>query len=469
MKTKAQLFFQSLKGKKVAFVGLGVSHIETIQLFAREGIATFGLDRRKKEEFNPELLDAFEQLGVTIFFETDHILETDPPMDIVFRTPGMYYHTPALAEFHRCGGVVTSEMEVFFDLCPCPIIAVTGSDGKTTSSTLISEMLKEEGFTVHLGGNIGRALLPLIHDIQETHLAVVELSSFQLLSMRPAPAISLLTNITPNHLDVHKDFSEYIDAKKQIFLHQNAFSRTVLGIDNVTTAHFPPLVRGELSAFSLREEVPIFHGAYLKEDVLTLVQHGTELPLFHKDKIRLPGVHNVANYLGAIAATSGMVSPASMEKVATTFGGVEHRIEFVRELDGVSWYNDSIASSPTRSIAGIRSFPEKRLILIAGGYDKNIPYDPLAEEIVRHVDVLITMGATGPAIQKVVRSHPEYQQHPPHILEVSTMEEAVKQARQWSTPGDVVLLSPASASFDLYKNFEHRGHHFKKLVHHLDQ
>lgn len=455
-------FFKYLQGKTVAFAGIGVSHTETIKLFARQGVKTIACDRRDASAFKPELIDELDSLGVKLVLGGFNL--ADLGADIVFRTPGMYFLNPEITAYRQSGGIVTSEMEVFFQLCPCPIFAVTGSDGKTTTTTLISEFLKTTGKTIHLGGNIGRALLPEIFDISPDDYAVVELSSFQLISMRPAPMVSVVTNVTPNHLDIHSSMEEYIEAKKHIFLHQNAFSKTVLDYDDPITNSFDDLVRGCVAKFSLNKAV--YNGAYLKGDTLTVVRQGVETPLFNKSEIRLPGIHNVANYLTAIAATDGFVESSKLAEIARTFGGVEHRIEFIREHNGVKWFNDSIATSPNRAMAGIRSFSEK-LILIAGGYDKNLSYDPLAPDIISNVKLLILTGATSQKIKAAVKSRPNYKGDNPVIIDSPDLAAAVEAAHSHAQKGDTVILSPASASFDAYPNFEERGKHFKSLVNNL--
>ncbi|HIZ56338.1 MAG TPA: UDP-N-acetylmuramoyl-L-alanine--D-glutamate ligase, partial [Firmicutes bacterium] len=322
--------------------------------------------------------------------------------------------------------------------------------------------LKAQGKTVHLGGNIGRALLPIVEQIQETDVAVAELSSFQLISMRQSPDVAVITNVSPNHLDVHKDMEEYIQAKTNILLHQNAFSKAILNMDNEVTHSMSRYVRGRLMEFS-RRSVPA-SGAYLGEDgFLYMVENGKETKILHKDEIFLPGLHNVENYLAAISAVYGEVDIHNIQKVAQTFKGVEHRIEFVRELHGVKWYNNSIASSPTRTIAELNSFDQK-LIVISGGYDKNIPYEPLAPKLIEKAKILILMGNTGPKIEKAVKECAGYQPDMPKILHAADMEKAVTLAYAAAEPGDIVTLSPASASFDLYPNFEVRGRHYKSLV-----
>lgn len=454
-----EIFFEEMRGKKIALIGLGVTHTGLVKLLHEKGAIVTVCDKRSKPELGEAALE-LESMGIALKLGDSYIDELDA--DIVFRTPGMSFHSPALQKFRQRGGVVTSEMEVFFDICPCPIIGVTGSDGKTTTTTLIAKILEAEGKTVHLGGNIGRALLPHIFEINQDDFAVVELSSFQLISMRPLPKISVVTNITPNHLDVHSSMLEYISAKKNIFIHQNAFSRTVLNLDNEASASFAPEIRGECMMFSLNR--PVERGAWLDEFGSIFLEKGEErVKILDAANIRLPGRHNISNYLAAICAVSGLASPASIRKVAGEFCGVEHRIEFVRELDGVTWYNDSIATTPTRAIAGLRSF-ERKLILIAGGYDKNISYAPLAPEIIKGVKLLILTGATAPKIEEAVTGHPDYKEGFPAIVKVSDLPEAVRVAGLAACPGDVVSLSPASASFDVYKNFEERGRHYKELV-----
>ncbi len=457
---RIQAFFEEMRQKKVAFIGTGVSHTQLISLFRDKGIGVTVLDKRSAEQFQ-DVYDMLSGIGV-MFRLGEHYLDSLTDFDVIFRTPGMYFHHPALMQARKDGVVVTSEMEVFFDLCPCKIYGVTGSDGKSTSTTLIAEILAASGRTVHKGGNIGRALLPMIESIREEDAAVVELSSFQLISMRKSPDTALITNITPNHLDVHGTMEEYIQCKTNLIAHQNAFSRTVLNLDNDGTKELASLVRGKLCWFT-RREVPE-RGAFLREDgMLCYTENGNVTPVVHMDDIRIPGMHNVENFLGVIAALWGDADIPSIVKVAKEFGGVEHRIEFVRELNGVKWYNDSIATSPTRVLAGLRSFSQ-RIIVLAGGYDKKIPFEPMAETVCERVKLLILMGVTAEKIEKAVRGASNYDPEKIRILHVSSMEEAVQTAFREAQKGDIVTLSPACASFDLYPNFEARGQHFKRLV-----
>lgn len=462
--TKAQRYFMEIKDKRVAFIGTGVSHLELIKLFLSKGIRCVVCDKKTEDEFDELIYEELSAKGCE-FSLGEHYLDIIFNCDIVFRTPGMYYNDETITKARKAGVAITSEMETFFDLCPCKIYGVTGSDGKTTTTTLISEMLKAEGKRVHIGGNIGKALLPIVETMSDSDVAVVELSSFQLISMRQSPNVAAITNITPNHLNVHGTMEEYIGAKANLIAHQNGYSRTVLNEDNEETIKLADMVRGKLVTFSLKH--PVQKGTYLNDDgMLCYTEKGRTTEIVHKDDIRIPGIHNVANYLTAIAAVWGEVSIQSIVQVAKNFGGVEHRIEFVREIDGVKWYNDSIATSPTRVIAGLNSFNQK-LIVIAGGYDKKIPFEPLAEPVNKNVKILILLGATADKIEKAVTESPLYPESGLKIVRVKTLEEAVLTAQKMAEKGDVVTLSPACASFDLYPNFEARGRHFKRLVNEL--
>lgn len=459
MNNKLEQFYRYIQGKKVAILGIGVSNSGLFDMLSAHGARVIACDRKERDTITQEA-QKLEDRGIELRLGEGYLERLEA--DIVFRTPGMHFLGGEIQKLRERGMIVTSEMEVFFDLCPCTTIAVTGSDGKTTTTTLIAEMLKAQGRKVHLGGNIGRALLPLIETIAPDDVAVVELSSFQLISMRRSPDIAVLTNLAPNHLDVHKDMAEYIGAKKNIFAHQNAFGITVLNADNPPTIALKQELRSICRTFSLKQ--PVQNGVYLAQnsDIL-LAKNGHVQKIMNASDIRLPGIHNIANYLAAISAVSEMVGFDTISKVAREFGGVEHRIEFVRELDGVKWYNDSIATSPSRAIAGLLSF-DRKLILIAGGYDKKIPFEPLAPHIIERVKTLILTGDTSDKIEAAVRAHADYHEGCPKILHADHLEDAVKLARQMALSGDIVSMSPACASFDRYPNFEARGRHFKTLV-----
>ena len=451
-----------IQGKRVAFIGAGVSHKRCIEQFVELGAQVTLCDQKKSIEDFGDYADTLRRLNVALSLG-EHYTDGFAGQDIIMRTPGYEYFKPELQAAKAAGAMVTSEVELFFEFCPCEIVAVTGSDGKTTTTTLISKMFEAAGRKVFLGGNIGAALLPQLTDVTPDAVAVVELSSFQLISMRRSPKVAVVTNVTPNHLDHHKDMQEYIDAKRNVLLWQVPPCRAVLGYENDITRAMQSDCKGEQVWFTRLHETD--RGAFLRasDDTLCYAENGVVTPVLPRAEIKLRGLHNVENLLAAIAAVWGRVPVEAMRQVGSTFTGVEHRIEPVRVLDGVTYYNDSIASSPTRTIAGLRSFDQK-IILIAGGYDKKIPYEPLAPEIIAHVKTLVLMGATGPRIEKAVREHPDFDESKLTILHADNMQHAVELARSAAQPGDVVSLSPASASFDLYPNFEVRGRDYKNIV-----
>ncbi|MGN1320786.1 MAG: UDP-N-acetylmuramoyl-L-alanine--D-glutamate ligase [Acutalibacteraceae bacterium] len=454
-------FFSQIKGKKIAMCGIGVSNTPLILSFLKQGARVIACDRREREQIG-KIADEIENAGAELKLGENYLENLE--VDIIFRTPGMNFHLPELERARKRGIAVTSEMEVFFDLCPATIFAVTGSDGKTTTTTLIAKMLEAEGKRVFVGGNIGTPLLPEIENITADDFVVAELSSFQLISMRKSPDVAVVTNVAPNHLDVHKSMDEYVEAKENILLHQNAFSRTVLNRDNDITESFRKDVRGQSLGFSMKRRLN--NGAWLDSDgVLHMAYRGIDVPVIDRKEIAVLGDHNVENYLAAITAVWGYVGVDSICKVAHEFSGVEHRIEFVRELDGVKYYNDSIASSPTRTIAGLKAFGQK-VILIAGGYDKHIPFEPLMPYLVEKVKTLYLCGDTADKIEKCLRDYEGYNGSP-EIVRVKNIPEAVASARKLASAGDIVTLSPACASFDAYPNFAARGNHFKQLVNEL--
>lgn len=437
--------------RTIVVLGLGVSNRPLVRLLLENGCRVIGCDRAPREKLDAEVLD-LEVKGAELRVGDGYL--DNLPADLVFRTPGMHPDTPALTALRQRGAEITSEMEIFFEICPCTLLAVTGSDGKTTTTTLIAKMLQAAGKTVWLGGNIGTPLLPQVNEMHPEDYAVVELSSFQLMDMRRSPHVAVVTNLAPNHLDIHKDMEEYVEAKKNIFRFQKAGDVLILNHDNAITDGFTG--NGATLKFSRRERT---QGAWVEDGTIFVLGR----PVLKTADILIPGVHNIENYMAAILAVQGLVDDETVRNVARTFGGVEHRIELVRVKDGVRYYNDSIASSPSRTIAGLRSFPEK-VILIAGGYDKHIPYDVLGPEICAHVSKLFLGGATGEKIRQAVENAPEYEIGKPEIQDCGDFDHAFYAAVAAAKPGDTVLMSPASAAFDQFKNFMVRGDHFKKLV-----
>ena len=452
--TKANAFFDNLCGKRVAICGIGNNNVPVIHQFLKAGACVIACDRRNEQELG-ETAAELRAAGAQLRLGETYLNDLD--VDLILRTPGMKPYLPQFEQARARGITVTSEMELFFDLCEAPIYAVTGSDGKTTTTTSVAGLLDAAGVKTFVGGNIGRALLPYVHDIRPCDAAVVELSSFQLTNMRQSPHVAIVTNVAPNHLDWHTDMQEYIDAKRNLILYQAPADRAVLNADNAVTDEFAENCSANTWQFSRKK--PIRQGCWLNSSGEIVVSHnGVDTVVMHTSDIRIPGVHNIENYMAAIAAVWGVTSPDDIRRFARAFGGVAHRCELVRERKGVRWYNDSIGSSPSRTIAGLVAFP-KKVILIAGGYDKHIPYDPLGEIAKDTVKHAILMGATANAIESAIRSHSSLP-----ITRVANMEEAVSTAASIATEGDIVFMSPASASFDMYKNFEVRGNHFRSLV-----
>ena len=461
MEKEQQQLAALVRGKKVAFIGAGVSHRALIEEFVGLGAQVTLCDKKPSVEAFGDYAATIRRLGLRLSLGEGY-MDGFRGQDIILRTPGFEYYQQPLQDAIAAGAMVTSEVELFFDLCPCEIVAVTGSDGKTTTTTLISEMFKAAGRTVHLGGNIGAALLPMLPRVAPEDVAVVELSSFQLISMRKSPRVAVVTNVTPNHLDHHKDMQEYIDAKRNILLYQQPPCRAVLGYENDVTRAMQADCKGEQVWFTRLRETD--NGAFLRGDgMLCMAEGGKVTPFLAQKDVKLRGLHNIENLLAAAAAVWGRVPVEAIRQVGSTFAGVEHRIEPVRTLDGVTWYNDSIATSPTRTMAGLNSFSEK-LIVIAGGYDKKIPFEPLAPALIQRTRAVILTGPTAGKIRAAVEQCEGYTPGCPERIDAKDLADAVAIARRIARPGDVVSLSPACASFDAYPNFEARGRHFKQLV-----
>jgi len=457
-------FKENIKGKKVAVLGIGISHIPLIKYLYKLGVDITAFDKSDENKLK-NVIDEFKGMNIKYSLGEDY-LKNLKGFDIIFKTPGMRFDLPELEEARRNGTQVTSEMEVFFELCPAQIFAVTGSDGKTTTTTLIYKMLVEQGYNCWLGGNIGTPLLDRIDEIKETDKVVLELSSFQLHTMKQSPQVAVVTNLAPNHLDVHKSMDEYVEAKKNIYLHQTDKDKLVINFDNDITRDFINDAKGKVVYFSRVNKID--SGAKMNGNILVYSDGKEEKEIINADDIVIPGVHNIENYLAAIAAVIDYVEIDTIRKVATTFKGVEYRIELVRELNGVKFYNDSIASSPSRTIAGLNSFKQK-VILIAGGYDKKIPYDVMGEVLVNKVKCLVLIGQTAPKIEQALMKEIERTGKGKDIpiIHCDTLKEAVEKAYESSKSGDIIIMSPASASFDMFKNFEERGKQFKDIVNSL--
>ncbi len=465
MNKKLERFRESVKGKNIAVIGIGISNTPLIKMLTRFKANVTAFDKKTSEQLG-ESYDELKVLGVNFSLGEDYLSNLEH--DIIFKTPGMRFDIPELLNAKKKGCIITSEMEVFFDLCPAQIIGVTGSDGKTTTTTLIHRILEQEGYHCWLGGNIGKPLLSEIENIKAEDKVILELSSFQLHTMKSSPDIGVITNVTPNHLDIHKSMEEYVDAKKNIFYYQSEDSKLILNYDNEITKAFKDEAVGNAIFFSRRSGYR--QGVFLDNDIIYININDEIIEIMNIKDIMLPGMHNVENYMAAIAAIWHMVNVNSIKQVATTFNGVEHRIEYVRKIDGVKFYNDSIASSPTRTMAGLNAFNQK-VILIAGGYDKQIPFDQLGHAIVDKVKALVLIGRTADKIEKAVKdakhaSMTTKQTLP--IIKSLSLDSAVSEAYNIAKEGDIIILSPACASFDLFKNFEDRGNQFKKIVKSLE-
>lgn len=455
---KLDEFKYNVAGKNITVIGIGISNLPLIKYLVSLGANVTACDRRSAEDLGENYTE-LEKLGVKFNLGDGYLNNLSG--DMIFKTPGMRYDVPELLKAKENGSIVTSEMEVFFEVCPSHIIAVTGSDGKTTTTTLIHKMMTDAGYKTWLGGNIGNPLLTDTEKMKENDWVILELSSFQLHTMRKSPEIAVITNISPNHLDMHKDYKEYIDAKKNIMLYQNEGDTLIVNADNQVTADIGKSANGAVKYFSRNGMADVYlDGNIIKRGIVEILNI--------KD-IKIPGMHNVENYMAAIAAVSGLVSKDVIVNVAKTFGGVEHRIELVRTLDGVKYYNSSIDSSPNRTINTLRVFPNK-VIMIAGGKDKGIPYDEIGPALAEHVKVLILIGATSDKIQEALDAEINKTGNGKDIevIRATSYEDAVNTARSKAHDGDVVLLSPASTSFDMFRNFEERGNLFKKIVNKLN-
>ena len=458
MKKDFNEFKSFINEKNVAVVGIGVSNIPLIKFLVKLGAKVTAFDMKSEEALGEVAID-FKNRGIKLVLGEGY-LEKLTGFDVVFKTPSIRIDSEALLRAKEEGAYITSEMEEFVRYCSGKIFAVTGSDGKTTTTTIISKLLMEEGYKTWVGGNIGTPLFAKIEEIDEKDMVVLELSSFQLMTMKEQIDVAVCTNLAPNHLDMHKDMQEYIDAKKNIFLYQNEKDVLVVNRENEITYEFEKEAKAEIREFSSKRVLE--HGAYYKDGILYL--DGIEV--CKKENIVIKGMHNVENYLAAFAATKDNVSVSSMKNVAETFGGVEHRCELVRELDGVKYYNDSIASSPTRTLAGLKAF-ETRVILIAGGYDKHIPFEPLAYEGYTFIKELILLGSTKEKINEAFEKLEKETGNRVNITFVNSLEEAVIVARSLASRGDIITLSPACASFDMFPNFAIRGNVFKEIVNEL--
>ena len=458
---KLKEFEEYIVNRKVAIIGLGVSNLPLIDYFHEKKACVTVFDSREIGEIPKDLMDKITNYSIEFSFGKNYLSKLKE-YDLILRSPSCLPTVSELEEEAKRGAIVTTEVELLMKMCPCQIIGITGSDGKTTTTTLISEIIKNAGYKCFVGGNIGTPLFTKLCEISPEDKVVLELSSFQLMGMEISPDVAVITNITPNHLNIHKDYNEYIEAKKNIFKYQNKDGILILNYDNEITRNCEKEAPGKVIFFSSKQKLDngyIVDGNVIKECDDRLRKH-----IVDTEELTIKGKHNYENICASLAATKELVDESVAIEIIKKFPGVEHRIEFVREINGAKWYNDSASSTPTRTISGLNAFDKEEIILIAGGADKNLDYTPLAKPVLEKVKILILMGETAGKIFEAVKQEQERENKELNIYMVDSLKQAVILAKRYSKPGQVVLFSPASTSFDMFKNMYERGNIFKELV-----
>lgn len=457
-------FNNYLKGRKIAVIGLGVSNIPLIDYLHDLKSEVTIFEGKEIDNIDKKIVDKIVNYGMQFSFGKGY-LDKLVGFDIIFRSPSCLPTTPELMKEAERGAIITTEIEMVIELCPGLVIGVTGSDGKTTTTTLIYEILKKDGYNCFLGGNIGNPLFTKIGEMLPEDIVVLELSSFQLMNMKVSPKISIITNITPNHLNVHSSMEEYIDAKKTIYKYQDEDGLLILNYDNEITRQCGKDAPGNIVYFSSKNKISDGYLVDTEDGKIKVCENGLRKHVFDTRNMKLRGVHNFENACCAIIATKDLVKKESIDEVLTEFKGVEHRLELVKETKNrIKWYNDSVSSSPTRTIAGLNAFALKNIILIAGGYDKNLDYTVLGKPIIDNCKALILVGQTSDKIEKAVKDELKKLKKEFPIYRCNNLKETVEKANSISIKGDIVLFSPASASFDSFKNFAERGDIFKSYV-----
>lgn len=465
MTQNGQALLDAARQKGAAVIGVGISNIPLIRFLLNHGIKVIARDKKAFDSL-PDAAKALAGDGVAFVCGEGYLENLGE--GVIFRSPGVKPWLPEIAAAVAGGARLTSEMELFFALTPAKLIAVTGSDGKTTTTTLIYKMLALESARqqvprrVYVGGNIGTPLLPVVEEMTGEDVAVLELSSFQLQTMTASPHVAVITNISPNHLDWHHDFAEYEAAKRNIYLHPGC-ERVVLNADCAWTAAMIDESPVRVTAFSAEGKIRAGASVYLKDGVICHRDGDGEKPILPVSAIKIPGRHNIENYMAAIAAVYPCVGGDTIREIAETFGGVEHRIELVRVAGGVTYYNSSIDSSPTRTVAALRTLGHG-LVVICGGRDKKVPFDTLAEALCEYARAVVLTGEAAGKIKAALLACTAFRPGRPLVAEVPGFDDAVRAARELAQPGETVLLSPACTSFDAFANFEERGNRFKAIV-----
>ena len=458
---KLEKFEKELENKRVAVIGIGVSNIPLIDYLYEKHAKVTVFDN--KEKLDEKIMEKIKKYNFEYSLGTNSLSKLEN-FELIFRSPSCLPTKPELVKEKERGAIITTEIEQLMKLAPCKIIGITGSDGKTTTTTLTYEVLKNAGYTCHLGGNIGIPLFTKLDEIKPEDIIVLELSSFQLMEMDISPEISAITNITPNHLNVHKDYQEYIDAKKSIFLNQDENGILVLNADNEITNKFQKEAKGKVILFSCEKKLE--NGYIIENGTIKECCDGIRRHIIDAKDLKLKGIHNLQNVATVLAITKTLVDSDKAVETIKEFGGVHHRLELVRILDGVEWYNDSASTSPTRGISALNSF-DKEIVLIAGGADKNLDYTPIAKPIIQKVKKLILIGQTATKIYDAVKKELEIQNKKLDIYMCESLQQSLELAKRLAEPGQVVLFSPASTSFDMFKDMYDRGDKFREQVNNL--
>ena len=473
MKT-VELIKNRIKNARCAVLGFGVSNVPLVELLIECGNEITVHDKKGIDKLG-EKAKLFQSRGVRFVTGENYLDEIDA--DIIFRSPGIRPDYEGINRAVENGAELTSEMELFLELTPAYILGITGSDGKTTTTTIAYKLLEKEfektDRKIYVGGNIGTPLLSKVGEMTERDICVLELSSFQLFTLKKSPHRAVITNLSPNHLDWHKSMTEYVDAKTNIYKHGCAHLTT--NFDNEICMELIKDCPCDITLFSskvneqnMRTKIPNLKSAFSLEyglvwELMSKKHHFKEklynYSFLSTEKILLPGTHNVENYMAAISLTKGLVSDETIKYVASTFKGVEHRLEFVCEFDGVKYYNSSIDSSPSRTVAALSALSIKPIV-ICGGYDKQIPFEPLADALNEKAKAVVLTGATAEKIYDVLKKSNSQIE----IYIEKDFKKAVIKAKNIAQKNDIVLLSPACASFDAFDNFMQRGNRFKEIV-----
>ena len=452
-----------LKNKNTAVIGAGIEGISAVKYLAKKGAQIHLLDKKNKDDIDPRILEEIRRLKVNFKFGPNY-LDSLQDFEIIFRSPGIRPDLVELINAKEKGIQISSQIKYFFDHCPATIVGITGTKGKGTTSVLAHEILKEANKKVFLGGNIGNPPLDFLDKVTEDCVVVLELSSFQLMDLEKSPHIAVVLSTTSEHMDWHSNTNEYISAKKNMLKYQTEDDFAIISKDS-------PLAKeiGDSSAakkYYASINGAVNRGAYLENDEIILIT-GSKVPIANVNDVQLLGAHNLQNILAAVVVAKLLeIQPDSISKTITTFKGLPHRLEFVKEVGGVKYFDDSASTNVETAIAAINSF-ENPEILILGGASKNSDFTSLGQEVAKkNIKSVILIGEEANKIQKSIERSGKFSGE--IVTGLKKMEEVVKETQQLASSGDIVLLSPACASFDMFKNYQDRGDKFKQAVNFLN-